>query len=119
MEVHDLQEKATGIAGFHQLVDGHPDPGVGHCRTGACGQLLKSHCGDDGGGTPSRGKFLTTPLTRGYGGEQCVMTPLGGVAAIHLSGILDCATLSGIGSIGSIGSIGVGGEVAGGWRGLP
>ncbi len=47
------------------------------------------------------------------------MTPLGGVAAIRLSGILHCATLSGIGSIGSIGSIGVGGEVAGGWRGLP
>ena len=113
MEVHELQEKVTGIAGFHQLVDGHPDPGVGHCRTGACGQLLKSHCGDDGGGTPSRGKFLTTPVTRGYGGEKCVMTPLGGVAAISLRGILDCATLSGIGSIG------VGGEVAGGWRGLP
>lgn len=41
------------------------------------------------------------------------MTPLGGVAAVRLSGILHCATLSGIGSIG------VGGEVAGGWRGLP
>lgn len=113
MEVHDLQEKVTGIAGFHQSVDGHPDPGVGHCRTGACGQLLKSHCGDDGGGAPPRGKFLTTPVTRGYCGEQCVMTPLGGVAALRLSGILHCATLSGIGSIG------VGGEVAGGWRGLP